>query len=95
MVVLKARDRNHAYQKAMRYGNLGKSSHRDCVDTRTRRKGRWIFEGLASLLPIYDEFNADGSEILFDDYEDISVGRVKRWVKQKADLEVFDDSESR
>ncbi len=93
VVVLKARNRNHAYQKAMRYGRLGKDGS-DCVDTRTRRKGRWVFEGLASLVPVYDEFHEDGSEILFDKYENISVGRVKRWVRRKADLEAFDDSES-
>jgi len=93
VVVLKARDRNQAYNKAIRYGKLGMSDENNCIDIETRRRGRWIFEGLASLLPVFDSFDEDGSEILFDDYENVSVGRVKRWIKQKKDLEVFDDSE--
>jgi hypothetical protein len=92
VVILKARDRNQAYNKAMRYGKLGKNGY-DWIDTATRRKARLVFEGLASLLPLYDPFDKDGSEILFEDYQDVTVGRVKRWVKQKKDLEVFDDSE--
>jgi hypothetical protein len=92
VVILKARDRNQAYNKAMRYGKLGKNGY-DWIDTATRRKARLVFEGLASLLPLYDPFDEDGSEILFEDYQDVTVGRVKRWVKQKKDLEVFDDSE--
>ncbi len=93
VVVLKARDRNQAYSKAVRYGKLAKSDENDWSDIDTGRRGRWIFEGLASLLPVFDSFDEDGSEILFDDYENVSVGRVKRWIKQKKDLEVFNDSE--
>lgn len=92
VVVLKARDRNQAYDKAMKYGKLGKNGY-DMIDTVTRRKARLVFEGLASLLPLYDPFDEDGSEILFEDHESVTVGRVKRWIKQKKDLEVFDDSE--
>jgi hypothetical protein len=93
VVLVKARDRNHAYRKAMRYGELGVASG-DWADVRTGRKGKWIFEGLSSLLPVYDEFDEDGSEILFDDHENITVGRVQSWVREKSDLEVFDDSDS-
>lgn len=92
VVILKARDRNQAYNKAMRYGKLGKNGY-DWIDPVTRCKARLVFEGLASLLPLYDNFDEDGSEILFEDYENVTVGRVKRWVRQKKDLEVFDDSE--
>jgi hypothetical protein len=89
IVVLKARDRNQAYNKAMKYGKLGKNGY-DMVDTVTRRKARLVFEGIASLLPLYDPFDEDGTEILFEDHENVTVGRVKRWVRQKKDLEVFD-----
>jgi hypothetical protein len=92
VVILKARDRNQAYNKAVRYGKLGKNGY-DWIGTATRGKARLVFEGLASLLPLYDPFDENGTEILFEDYENITVGRVKRWVRQKKDLEVFDDSE--
>jgi hypothetical protein len=91
VVILKARDRNQAYDKAMSYGKLGKNGY-DWIDTVTRRKARLVFEGLASLLPLYDAFDEDGTEILFEDYDNVTVGRIKRWVRQKKDLEVFDDS---
>ena len=55
---------------------------------------RLVFEGLASLLPVYDELDEDGAEILFDDCENITVGRVQSWVRQKSELEAFDDSET-
>ncbi len=92
VVILKARDRNQAYCKAIRYAELIKDDS-DWVEGCSGRKGRLVFEGLASLLPVYDKFDEDGSEILFDDYPNISVGRVKQWVRQKKDLEAFDDSE--
>jgi hypothetical protein len=94
VVVLKARDRHHAYRKAMRYAELGKGVENDWVDVSSGRKGKLVFEGLASLLPVYDEFDEDGSEVLFEDHEKISVGRVQSWVREKSDLEVFDDSEA-
>jgi len=93
VVVLKARDREHAYRKAMRYGESDTRDN-DWVAALSGRKGKLVFEGLASLLPVYDEFDEDGSEIFFNDYESITVSRVRRWVRQKAALEVFDDSES-
>ena len=93
LVILKAHDRNQAYRKAIRYGELGKEDN-DWIEGLTGRKGKLVFEGLADLLPIYDDFDEDGSEILFDDHTHISVARVKSWVKQKKDLKVFDDSES-
>ena len=93
VVILKARDRNHAYRKAIAYGRQGKSEENDWVQEGTGRKCKLIFEGLASLLPVSDEFDEDGAEILFEDHENITVGRVKSWIRQKHELEVFDDQE--
>ncbi len=92
-VVLKARDRNHAYRKAMRYGKLGEDAWNSSGGP-PGRKVKLVFEGLANLLPVYDEFDPDGSEVLFDDHENISVKRVQSWVREKSDLQVFDDSET-
>lgn len=91
-VIFKAEDREEAYSKAIEYGELTKTDKCDWSDDKGR-KGKWIFEGLSSLLPIYDELDPEGTEILFEDDLNVTVGRVKGWVRDKKDLEVFDDSE--
>lgn len=53
------------------------------------RKGSWQFEGLTSLLPIYEELE-DGAEITWDKYENRAVKKVKSWALPKDKLEVFD-----
>jgi len=92
VVILKANDRESAYQKAIEYGNSGVENKSDWSNGK-ERKGRWIFEGLSSLIPIYDELDPDGTEILFDDDKDVTVGRVESWVREKGELEAFDDTE--
>ncbi len=89
-IILKATDREQAYSKAVEYGELGIDGKSDWSDEKGR-KGRWVFEGLSSLMPIYEEFDPDGSEISFVDDVGITVGRVKSWVREKHELEVFDD----
>jgi hypothetical protein len=93
LVLLKARDRNHAYRKAIAYGDLGTERESTWVQEKSGRKGKWIFEGLSSLLPVYDPIDEDGTEIVWEEHERITVGRVKSWVRDKEDLEVFDDSD--
>ncbi|WP_444894601.1 DUF4288 domain-containing protein [Microbulbifer sp. TRSA001] len=92
VVILKADDREQAYQKAIQYGKSGIEDKSDWTNDKGRR-GRWIFEGLSSLIPIYDELDPEGTEILFDDDNGITVGRVKSWVRSKEELEAFDDTE--
>lgn len=89
-IILKANNRDEAYDKAVKYGNLGKADSYDYVDSKTGRKARIVFEGLSSLLPIYDEIDEDGTEIVFDD-DFVTVGRLKSWVRKKEELEVFED----
>ena len=91
-VILKAEDREQAFKKAVEYGELGNSEKSDWSDDKDR-KGKWVFEGISSLLPVYDEIDPVGTEIIFDDYADISVGRVRSWIRSKEQLEAFDDSE--
>jgi len=87
-VILKASSSEEAYKKAIKYGESGIDGKNDWSDDKGR-KGKWIFEGISSLLPIYDEIDPDGTEILFEDDVGITVGRVKSWVRDKTDLEVF------
>lgn len=85
-IIFKAKDRDAAYSKAVRLGSLNKSTFSDAAG---KRNGRWVFEGLTSLLPIYDELE-DGSEVLWRDYSGITLKRVRSMIKKKSELEVFD-----
>ena len=93
VVIYTATDRNQAYRKALRYGALANTDMSEWMDERTGRCGKWVFEGLSSLVPIYDPIDERGTEIAFEEHENITVGRVKSWVRAKHELEVFDDSE--
>ncbi len=44
------------------------------------------------LLPLFDPIE-DGSEILWKDHGSMTVAKIKRLVKSKKQLSVFDDSE--
>ena len=89
-IVVKASNRDEAYEKAIAYGNKSDALTESWVCEKTGRTGRWTFEGLSSLLPIYDEFCEDGSEIVFDKTF-VSGAEIDSLVKEKDDLEVFDD----
>lgn len=88
-ILIKAGDREEAYRKAVRRGRLEHSEGWDCIDEVTRKKGRWVFEGLASLMPVYERLT-DGAEILWHEHR-VSVKRVKSLVRAKKDLEAFQD----
>jgi hypothetical protein len=87
-IILKAGNREEAYEKAVKLAQ-NPSEFEDA----SGRKGHWFFEGLTSLLPIYSELE-DGAEILWQEHENRTVGKVRSWVKSKEELEVFDDSPS-
>ncbi len=87
-IIIKARNREEAFHKAEKIGRLG------CDDkgylTTDGRPCVWRYEGLTSLLPIYEELE-DGAEILWKEHENVTVKKVKSWVKDKPELETFDD----
>jgi hypothetical protein len=88
-IILRAAERGEAYEKALR---LAAESQSEFEDAESRgRKGRWILEGLTSLLPIYDELE-DGAEILWEEHEEVPLEKIRSWVKSKTDLEAFDDT---
>lgn len=82
--LVQAKDRDEAYRKAMEHGRAGHPS--PTVD------GEWRFAGITMLLPIYEPF-ADGAEVLWTDWEQVTVKRIQEVVKSKRELPVFDDSE--
>src|SRR4051812_30380517 len=70
--IIKAGDRDTAFDKAMRLGRVGHPSK--------TVGGEWRFVGISQLLPIYDDLE-DGAELFWDDLGAISVSKMGRLVK--------------
>ena len=88
-IVLRAEDREEAYVKAMQLAqdNCSVSFTEEGSDA----TGHWVLDGLTDLLPIYDLLE-DGTEILWSDYQNCSVAKIRSLAKPKEKLTVFDDS---
>ena len=84
-VLVKATNREQAYRRAMAIGRQSSGRFRNL----NGRVGEWRFEGLTSLLPIYDKLE-NGAEIMWVEHENRTVARIKRMVKRKRELECFD-----
>ena len=80
--ILQAKDRDEAYRKALAFGRLG----RPC----RARGGEWRFAGISLLFPIYEDLQ-DGAEILWTDRGRIPLATIKKLVKKKRHLLVFND----
>ncbi len=89
-VLVKAKNREGAYRKALRIGRDNEGLEESSV---RGRKGTWRFDGLTSLLPIYEELE-DGCEILWREHDGRSVKTIRNLVKSKSQLEAFDDEEA-
>ena len=85
-ILIEAENRKEAYSKAIENGKVSDGSEADY----NGRKGKWIFEELTSLIPIYEELG-DGAEILWDEHKKYAVKTVKSWVRAKNELEAFKD----
>jgi hypothetical protein len=89
-ILIKADSPEEAYAKALEEGKAHEE-HGEAWDAdNEERKGRWRFEGLTSLLAIYNELE-DGAEIIWREFENRSVKKVRSWVKSKEELEVFEE----
>ena len=82
--LIRARSREEAYRKAMRLGRGGHPSK--------TKGGEWRFAGISMLLPVCEDME-DGVEVLWVDRGRMPVRRIKRLVKTKRQLPVFDDRE--
>jgi uncharacterized protein DUF4288 len=91
-ILVKARNRDQAWRKAIAKGREGEGS--EAWDAATGRKGAWHFEGLTSLLPVYEELE-DGAEILWREHAGRTVRTIRSLVKKRAELEAFDDREQK
>jgi Domain of unknown function (DUF4288) len=91
-ILIKARNREEAWRKAVAQGRLSEGS--EAWDSETGRKGAWHFEGLTSLLPVYDRLE-DGAEIIWVEHAGRTVRRIRGLVKKKHELEAFADVAAR
>lgn len=89
-VLVKATNRDQAYRKAMAIGRQSSGPFTNV----NGRVGKWRFEGLTSLLPIYDKLE-HGAEILWVEHENRTIARIRRMVKRKLGLECFDGIQRR
>jgi hypothetical protein len=90
-ILIEADDREEAYRKAVYEGKQRESESFDCTDPKTGKRGRWVFAGLVSLLPVYEELK-DGAEIIWNEHRR-SAKTLESWVKSKGELEAFIDEE--
>lgn len=73
----------------MRIGQVSEGS--EGWDRETGRKGCWRFDGLTSLVAVYEEIE-DGAEIIWREYQGKAVRSIQARVRTKQQLEAFDDS---
>jgi hypothetical protein len=84
LILVNADDADEAYTKALKFGEEGNHEY-------LNSEGVLItvsFRGLRNLYEIYEEL-ADGSEILYERYEDISRADIEKMAKTKEQLAVF------
>jgi hypothetical protein len=83
--LIRAKNRNEAYRKALKLGGFGHPSKTN--------GGEWRFVGISMLLPVYEDIE-DGSEILWRNHGLMPVSRIRKLIKVKGQLRVFDDNRS-
>jgi hypothetical protein len=83
-ILVRAKTPEEAYTRSIRLAKLGDTPWHDAKG----RKGRLLFEGLISLLPIHDELE-DGAELIWWRHDNVAVESVKKMVKSKKNLEAF------
>lgn len=83
--IIKAKNRNDAFRKAMHLGNSVSPSKTD--------GGEWRFAGISLLLPIYDDLE-DGAEVLWTARGKMQQKNIRKLVKTKKQLPVFNDKEN-
>jgi Domain of unknown function (DUF4288) len=92
-ILLRAKTRETAYKKAVAFAQKSSPARWTPHGDPPGRLGRWVNEGLTSLLPIYERIE-DGSEILWSEHRNVTLAGVRRRVKSKHSLEIFDDSDA-
>ena len=81
LYLIEAKDISAAYDKAVR---LGRKECRNISPSKDNagHKGRWIFDGISELIPIYEDIQ-DEAELLWTEHKNISVKHAKRMSRTK------------
>jgi Domain of unknown function (DUF4288) len=82
--LVKAKHPEQAYEKALK---IGQESEDEYVNT-DGENVKWIFEGLTTLVAVYEELE-DGAEIIWIEHENKAIKAIKKRVKTKEHLEAF------
>jgi len=90
-ILVRARDPEQAYRRARYWATLGGGGR---WKIKKGIRGRMVFEGFTTLLPVYDKIK-DGCEVIWTDYRSRSVRSIKSMVSPKGELEVFRDYKNR
>ncbi len=85
-IIVKAANPQEAYEKVIAQATMTQDTEWTRGDG--QKGGHLRFEGLSSLLPIYDEIE-DGAEIMWRDFKNHKVKTIKNMVRPKAELEAF------
>lgn len=90
-ILVRANTRETAYRRALGIAQANTPRHWRRYGPPPGRLGRWVLEGLSDLVPIYEPLR-HGAELLWAEHRNTTIGRTRRRVKGKRDLEVFDDA---
>lgn len=88
-IIVRAKSREVAYRKAISCAKLGCGNY-ERYGQPPGRLGKWVFEGFTSMNPIYEPLE-HGSEISWTEHRGITLGKLRKHLKPKSKLEVFDD----
>ena len=85
-IIIKAVNPEEAYKKAVKKGKSEAQPYKNTDGVMVQ----FIFEGLTSLNPIYEELE-DGAEISWTEHEGKALKTIRGWTKKKKELEAFED----
>ena len=91
MILVRGKTRDLAYRRAIALARSKTTRRWRRYGDPPGRLGRWVFEGLTNLIPIYEPLR-HGSEILWTDHGNLSLRAIRGRVKRKRELPVFADA---
>ena len=80
--LIKAKSAKEAFEKAEK---IGKEAEYKFTNT-DKIEMEWTFVGIGEIIPIYEEFIEDGTELMWTDYGFISNRRTNRIVRSKKEI---------
>ena len=89
-ILVRGNNRDAAYRKAVAFGKRACPRLWELHGDPPGRLGRWVYEGLTSLIAVYEPIE-DGSEILWTEHANTTLGAVRRRCKRKRMLETYQD----